>query len=27
MNAIPLLSGRSLIKEYPMGAERVHALL
>ena len=26
MNATPLLSGRGLTKEYPMGAERVHAL-
>lgn len=26
MNATPLLSGRGLSKEYPMGAERVHAL-
>ena len=26
MNAIPLLSGRGLTKDYPMGAERVHAL-
>ena len=26
MNASPLLSGRGLTKDYPMGAERVHAL-
>ena len=26
MNATPLLSGRGLTKDYPMGAERVHAL-
>ena len=26
MNATPLLSGRDLTKDYPMGAERVHAL-
>lgn len=26
MNAIPLLSGRGLTKEYPMGVERIHAL-
>jgi len=26
MNATPLLSGRGLTKEYPMGVERVHAL-
>jgi len=26
MNVTPLLSGRGLTKEYPMGAERVHAL-
>lgn len=26
MNATPLLSGRGLVKEYPMGAVRVRAL-